>query len=550
MASVSNVTPKFNVENAIKNILDYKIGWHQADKTGDNEAKERYANLAKRWYSELENNGYSDVATTLHNTNDVGAQSFYNSYIKNNTVDTTKPTENVDTVKTEMPDQLDTSTADGMIQDTYNVQRSNRGTLLGKYDTLEDYNYNYNPYDSDKGKSIMANYQYQGKVASDNAVASGGASNGGNIDSYASANANRQQIAFTNAGNQAILDDFNARVNNARGILNDMGVNMTESDKSMQTTIGLKQNEEQRQFDNSETSKNNEVARGVETSKVTGYVPESMSYKNNPYFNTDGTLANPEIDYSQIITNAREALKTETDPQRRANLEQTIKDATQARAYKILHVDGYSEWASTMETVAPDRTADYTLADEEIKSTERMNSENNETTRYVTDSNNETNEHISDNNLAGTKYSSDMDYAGTKYSSDMDYAGTKYSADMNYAGNKYSSDMDYASAVYSTDNSGNEGESWDDIMKRYNFSESAKAFLNDFAYQYYVTGSAFENIADVLLANKDTYKLTKLDAQRILNLYKDSSEIGGKPVTEWINSQTWYEEKSDTVPYK
>ncbi len=338
----------FNAYDAVKMISDLKTGWHSSFNAGDKAKADEYANKAKEYYKQLRDNGYKDVADALANTNDVGAKYIVDTFIKNNSAPAT-PTSS-------MPESTDTSTVTGKINHTYDTQVTNMADMKKKYDFLENYNVNYNPYEDEIGKSIMEDYKFKGKTASDNAVASGGAANGGNIDSYAAANANRQQLAFTNAGKQAVLNDFNTRVSNYKDILNNLGVYLQGQEKGMQTTIGLQQSEEQRKFDND-----------VTTSEVTGYVPESMSYSNNPFFNKDGSLINPETtDYSQIITNARNKLKTTTDSAERANLEATIKNALQARAYKILNVPGYSKYADTMELTSPDETLTSKLSNKEL----------------------------------------------------------------------------------------------------------------------------------------------------------------------------------------
>ena len=323
----------FNAYDYIKGIADYKTKWHEADKKGDKATAEDVARKAQAYYQQLSDNGYKDVADALRNTNDVGAQYIVKNFLKNNTAPTTTP-------ETPKPD---TTTISGKINDLYGIQKSDRETMAGKYDKLEDYNYNHNPYESEIGKSIMEDYKFKGKTASDNAVASGGASNGGNIDSYAAANANRQQLAFTNAGKQAVLDDFNTRLNHAKDILKNLGDYQQNQDKGMQTTIGLQQTEEQRVFENDETKKNNQVDRDVKTSEVTGYVPESMSYANNPYLNDDGTVKNVHTtDFSLIINNAEKALATETDPDKIRDLKQTIDWAEQARLIKT-EMDEYEQ---------------------------------------------------------------------------------------------------------------------------------------------------------------------------------------------------------------
>ena len=281
----------FNAYDAAKMITEYKTRWHEFDKEGDKKKAQEYAELAKNYYKQLEENGYKYVADTLHNTNDVGAKAFLETFKKNTTPDSS------------MPEAKDITTADGMIDDTYSIQRTNMGDMKNKYDYLENYNYNYNPYESDEGKAILSRYQYQGKTESDNAVAEGGASNGGNIDSYAAANANRQQLAYTIAGDQAVQNYRNNIISNARNILGDMGTYLQNQEKGMQTTAGMKQTEEQRQFENDETSKNNDVVRKVSISDVTGYVPNEWKVDTSTAQQTEsGRQFDKNIDTTKELT--------------------------------------------------------------------------------------------------------------------------------------------------------------------------------------------------------------------------------------------------------
>jgi hypothetical protein len=291
----------FNPLDAVKAIFDDKAQWQEAYKKGDKNKADEVAKHAQNYYKQLIDSGYTDVAKAME-----GASTMENAkYILDNFAKSLNPT-------TPTTPNVDTSSITGKINHVFGRQDSNMETMTKKYDTLENYIYS-NPYESEEAKSIMANYKFQGKKASDNAVASGGASNGGNIDSYASANANRQQLAFTNAGNQVVLDNFNSRINNIRGALSDMGVYLQNQEKGMQDTIGLQRTEEQRVFENDETSKNNDVSRKKTVSEVTGFAPNEWVDANNPFLDENGKLK-PEyenIDFSVVIDNAKKNGNTE-----------------------------------------------------------------------------------------------------------------------------------------------------------------------------------------------------------------------------------------------
>lgn len=77
-------------------------------------------------------------------------------------------------------------------------------------------------------QTILESYGLAGDAAADDAVAGSVGSNGGNLDSYAAANAKRQQLAFKNAAQSAALDAYNAEIGNLIKTLGDMGVNVND----------------------------------------------------------------------------------------------------------------------------------------------------------------------------------------------------------------------------------------------------------------------------------------------------------------------------------
>lgn len=398
----------FNAYDAVKKIYDMKTGWHTADKAGDRKKADEYAKNAQQYYQQLRDNGYSDVADALTNTNDVGAKYIVDTFMQKNA---SPPT------STQTPEAKDITTADGMINHTFNVQNTNMDDMKKKYDYIFDYNINDNPYESEVGKSILSRYQYQGETASDNAVASGGASNGGNIDSYAAANANRQQLAFTVAGDQAVQNYRNNVLTNARNFLNDMGSYLQNQEKGMQTTAGMKQTEEQRVFDNSETSKNNDVSRKKTISEVTGYAPNEWVDANNEFLDDNGNLKAEyeNLDFSAIMANAKKNGDTEL-----------YNQASVARAKKIFgnyakygkYDDGNYTLNGTQQTESArqfDKTAELTdkeidttakLTQAELDSLERRNSADNATTLAVAQMNALANAETFEDFVSGIKITS------------------------------------------------------------------------------------------------------------------------------------------------
>lgn len=210
------------------------------------------------------------------------------------------------------------------VNNLYGLQTSDRQMMTDKYGKLEDTAYS-NPFESDEAKAILGKYDLSALQGRNNAVASGGSSNGGNIDSYAAANALRQQAALVNQGQMAVLDAHNNKINNVKGILSDLGIYLQNQDVGMQNTIGLQQSEAQRLFENDQTSKlnadtlkNNEVARLSEQASVTGYTPTEWTIANNDvyrqFLNSDGTFKKEmeDVDIQALINAAKEKGDTKT----------------------------------------------------------------------------------------------------------------------------------------------------------------------------------------------------------------------------------------------
>lgn len=471
----------YNPYNAINSIYNLKGQWTTANASGDTNKANEAAQKAKKYYQELIDNGRGDIAQELQEKN-YDQSRFVNEYYAKTgntafrpylynlgkkygmsqadidkaisydegTGEVTlggknigKPLSEYDGVSYWKPETLDKEFSDyvsrngitrsdtqlmkehnegisSKINDLFGIQKSDREQMAQNYDKFLDYNYNHNPYESEIGKSIMEDYQWKGAKASENETASGAASNSGNIDSFSAANASRQQAAFTNMGKQAVREDFNQRIANIQNTLNNLGIYQQNQDKGMQTTIGLEQNESQRLFDNDQTSQNNALNRDVITSQVTGVVPESMTLKNNQFFNSDGTLKSTDIDYQEIINNAKKQLETETDPQRKADLQYTIRQADQARNYKIQNSPGYAMYANTMRMLAPESTAAVKSEDKQLGSNEKIVHMNNETSRYVADRDAKAKENVAATNAGAQRDVAQIEANSDKYAVDAE----------------------------------------------------------------------------------------------------------------------------------
>ena len=327
----------------IKNVYDAKVGWNQA--TTDEERK-KWSSVADAARKRLYDYGYKDIADQISGSgaDATATRKILEAYAPKET--TTATTTAIPSVTAKTTPDSTTLTNKELITTNNNevrnktnqlwgTQTNDRNVMANKYDKLEETAYS-NPFDSAESKAIMGKYDLAALYGRDNAVASGGASNGGNIDSYASANAMRQQASLINQGQMAVLDSHNNKINNVKGILESLGVYQQNQDKGMQTTIALQANEGQRLFENEETAKNNEAARQEVYSNISGKVGDTVTKLLNSYtWNEDGTLKNPSQDFQATINTLEKALYSATTDAEKAKILEQLRIQEAARNQKI-----------------------------------------------------------------------------------------------------------------------------------------------------------------------------------------------------------------------
>jgi hypothetical protein len=324
----------YNPYTDAKAIYDAKVAWNQATTDEERKRQNEIANAARK---NLTAYGYSDVAEQMSasGADATAARKIMEQYAPPPTTAPASLTMSDTELQTTHNNEIRNKT-----NQLWGTQENDRQTMANKYNKLEDTAYS-NPFTTAEAQAILGKYSLAGMNARNNAVASGGASNGGNIDSYAAANAMRQQASIINQGQMAVLDAHNNKINNVKGILEGLGVYQQNQDKGMQNTIGLQQNESQRLFENGETAKNNEVARLSEQASVTGYTPNEWVIKNNDtynqFLNPDGTFKKEmeSVDIQALIN----AAKTRGDTK-------TANDLAVVRARKML--GNYAEYGKYM----------------------------------------------------------------------------------------------------------------------------------------------------------------------------------------------------------
>lgn len=246
---------RYNPYEDAKNILRSKGNYHTAKEQGTN--YEQYRQEAIPYYQNLIANGYADLAQKFSESNYTDAQKLMEGLKEDTTVD-----DYFSSVAANAFDNASNPQRSQTANDLWDAYNNNNNLLNGelKYDAngnvvgglnLDYYNTGKNqlsylnnfditaqPY----YQGIMDAYQLKGGNAARGEQASGAANNAGNIDSYAQANANRQQLAFTTAGIESALAAANQNQANWQSVYNSMANRLTGMENSNANTLNAFQN--------------------------------------------------------------------------------------------------------------------------------------------------------------------------------------------------------------------------------------------------------------------------------------------------------------------
>lgn len=227
---------RYNPYEDAKNILKYKGNYHTAKQMGTN--YDQYKEAAKPYYQNLRFNGYGDLADQFEQSDFIKAQELFKGLKQDTTVDDyfadlySKTAESQSTPKisqaaedmwnawnntnttlngNEIKYDRNGNVVSGLNVDHYNTGRNQLG-YLNNFDVTAQPYY----------QGIMNSFQLQGNNAARGEQATGAANNAGNVDSYAQANANRQQLAFTSKGLEAALAAANQNQQNWQTLYDSM----------------------------------------------------------------------------------------------------------------------------------------------------------------------------------------------------------------------------------------------------------------------------------------------------------------------------------------
>lgn len=293
------------------------------------------------------------------------------------------------------------------------------GEQTARYDDLYDYLKNTNYYDTDTAKNIMSYYNAMGGKAANEATAEGMAQNSGNIDSYAAANALRQQLDFTNAGNAAVLNQYNAQTGKMLDTLRALGVDVGDAQDRLAGILGGNQAYNAELLGGYNTGSN--IALGAvngandtrvnATADMLGKLLDSWS--SGDLYSTNRYLG--QLDAAKSIINNRDTQQAKID---------SAKVTAEAEKEKA-----YNDMVAKIQEAMIEADSDESISAEETNQKMQQAILEYQAKIYAADA--EANAKLTDsyNSLEGTKYSADKNAEADKYVADKNAEADKYAVD-------------------------------------------------------------------------------------------------------------------------
>lgn len=182
----------YNPNKAVQGIADYKAKWANAKAKGEDTAA--YEQGAKAYYEELRNNGRGDIADHLEKSDAVQA----GEYLKTLTSDY----------------QATAGDLQSKSNEAYKWTTDTANQLGNDYDMVFQ-TIGVTPTRTDYGKDILGGYGLAAEGAYKGTLGGASSDNGGNVDSFAAAQANRNKAAMVKEGYGTVLDYYNSIAGNA-----------------------------------------------------------------------------------------------------------------------------------------------------------------------------------------------------------------------------------------------------------------------------------------------------------------------------------------------
>lgn len=282
------------------------------------------------------------------------------------------------------------------------------GNLRSLYDKYNNLTFT-SPTDTDFWNDIVDSFVTQGDAAGYAAIAAGAGANGGNIDTNAQADAERQMAAFRSAGIQAANSSYGDWMDRILGGIQarsdeyakQHGYTMDDVNAMPQLLSGI-MDADQQAFEQDQTARNNQNDRWATQAEISGYIPTEMSYANNPYIDVDAygniTLsANAPSDIKAAIDAAR--ARGDMNEVERLQVARGVKLGQNPELMELYGGDGDWKSPTANETAAMRQNAaelanERYLGDKAAETTKyqydidlQKNVNDNAETRHTTDTN-------------------------------------------------------------------------------------------------------------------------------------------------------------------
>ena len=280
----------------------------------------------------------------------------------------------------------------GLNTEHYNIGRN-------QLDYLNNFDITKQPY----YQGIMDQYKLGGYNAAQGEYANGAANNSGNIDSYAAANANRQQLAFTTAGMQQAMAMANQNQQNWQNLYSQMSNDLYNQGTLSLATLG--------------------VARDM-------YAQDSQERMNA--LDVEGSLASAQMAASvqQVLSLVEERKNDKGITAEMAMQEKDIAAAKEQLELQLASNERIQEGINALGYYQTDAN-------------ERMSQDSNATQRYGYDTNRD---------IAGINANAQLGVAGINRDAQLGVAGINANASMSNAAlqaelQKYLGDLGYGQTM-------------------------------------------------------------------------------------------------------
>lgn len=283
----------------------------------------------------------------------------------------------------------------GLNTEHYNIGRN-------QLDYLNNFDITKQPY----YQGIMDQYKLGGYNAAQGEYANGAANNGGNIDSYAAANANRQQLAYTTAGMQQAMAMANQNQQNWQNLYSQMSNDLYNQGTLSLQTLG--------------------IARDM-------YAQDSQERMNA--LDVEGSLASAQMAAAvqQFQSLVEERMKDKGITAEMAMQEKDIAAAKEQLELQLASNERIQEGINALGYYQTDAN-------------ERMSQDTNATNKDIAGINANAQLGVAGINADASKYAAAQSAAASMYGADKSAEASKYGSYYGYLGNKYNADQQYAIA--------------------------------------------------------------------------------------------------------